>query len=276
MSIDVSRFTDEQIAAVKAELLRRMGRLKSYIEEQLRKAPRDAQGRILPRDPRTLAIVRETLANAIPDFEAILGEAAPDAFKAVAADVLTTVTDDLVQQGVGEAFTTASAEVLTATVDGTLTEIAERVGAGSQSLRETIADVLSSPVPVDEAIETIAGELDLTTAQTVTVIDTGTMAVDRTAVVAQADDAGFGYYLFDGPVDDLTRDWCRARVGKLFTLDELNEEPNDTGPQPPSAFAGGYNCRHRWVPISAEEAGQYPRWQGRPLLTSDDRRALAA
>jgi hypothetical protein len=53
-----------------------------------------------------------------------------------------------------------------------------------------------------------------------------------------------------GKPDDASRRWTSV--------------DNDTGPNPPSAYGGGYHCRHRWVAIDRSEWRNYPRWQDRP------------
>lgn len=70
-----------------------------------------------------------------------------------------------------------------------------------------------------------------------------------TAVAAEA--AGLDHYLYTGPLDGITRSFCRELVGKAFThtqIDKLNNQQL----APPLIRGGGYNCRHTWAPISEE------------------------
>ena len=55
-------------------------------------------------------------------------------------------------------------------------------------------------------------------------------------------------YLYVGTVDGKIRDFCRHRVGKTFTLDQIEKFPNLNGSGlDPWLVPGGWNCRHRLV-----------------------------
>ncbi len=58
--------------------------------------------------------------------------------------------------------------------------------------------------------------------------------------------------LYDGPDDSVTRDWCADHVGKAATPDYWETVQNDVGPQPPLLYGGGFNCRHRLIPVKRE------------------------
>lgn len=56
-------------------------------------------------------------------------------------------------------------------------------------------------------------------------------------------------YLYAGPADALVRPFCRQHLGKVYTRAEIDALDNG---QLGNVFltAGGYNCRHLWMPIS--------------------------
>ena len=70
-----------------------------------------------------------------------------------------------------------------------------------------------------------------------------------TAVAAEA--AGLDHYLYTGPLDGITRSFCRELVGKAFTQTQI-DKLNNQQLAPPLIRGGGYNCRHTWAPISEE------------------------
>jgi hypothetical protein len=51
---------------------------------------------------------------------------------------------------------------------------------------------------------------------------------------------------YEGP--DTEREFCIRHLGKEYSFREVSEMKNQFG-QPAFAFCGGYNCRHRWVPV---------------------------
>lgn len=56
-------------------------------------------------------------------------------------------------------------------------------------------------------------------------------------------------YWYSGPADGLVRPFCREHLGKVYTKAEIDALDNG---QLGNVFltAGGYNCRHLWMPIS--------------------------
>lgn len=56
-------------------------------------------------------------------------------------------------------------------------------------------------------------------------------------------------YWYAGPADALVRPFCRRHLGKVYTKAEIDALDNGQLPHP-FLTAGGYNCRHLWMPIS--------------------------
>lgn len=91
-----------------------------------------------------------------------------------------------------------------------------------------------------------------------TQVDTAFSGFNREANQRLATDAGFTEFRYVGPLDSITRDFCRnvleGKYGEpVKTLDEwneLNDVPERKGqPNPVSVFQGGYNCRHNLVAV---------------------------
>jgi len=72
---------------------------------------------------------------------------------------------------------------------------------------------------------------------------------ELTAVAAEA--AGLDHYLYTGPLDGITRSFCRELVGKVFTSSQIGQMRNYQL-EPVLVRGGGYNCRHSWSPVSEE------------------------
>lgn len=86
-----------------------------------------------------------------------------------------------------------------------------------------------------------------------TEIDTTLMAYQRILHFEKADKAGIDKFLYVGPDDEITRDFCQEHVGGIYTRDEIDAMDNGQG-LPVALYAGGYNCRHHWRPVSDELA----------------------
>jgi hypothetical protein len=84
--------------------------------------------------------------------------------------------------------------------------------------------------------------------QASTLANTAVAQFDNAYMIENAQQAGVTKFIYDGTIIATTRDFCRERVGKTFTLAELEAMDNGQGlPVIPSL--GGYNCRHYLTPI---------------------------
>lgn len=86
-----------------------------------------------------------------------------------------------------------------------------------------------------------------------TELNTALSGFSRTVNLSKADDLGIELFLYAGPDDGVTRPFCQERVGQIFTREEIESWDNDQG-LPADVYLGGYNCRHRLDPVSAELA----------------------
>lgn len=80
------------------------------------------------------------------------------------------------------------------------------------------------------------------TARTITRTALG--GFDRANVVRQVLATGSRRLRLVGPPGE--RPWCAARVGRIYTLDDIRAMNNGQG-LPVLLYCGGYNCRHHWV-----------------------------
>lgn len=70
-------------------------------------------------------------------------------------------------------------------------------------------------------------------------------------------DSGAEKFIYIGSNDSVTRGFCRKHVNKVYTIDEMKEiwqgEWAGKSGSNPFINKGGYNCRHRWRPVTFEE-----------------------
>jgi len=74
---------------------------------------------------------------------------------------------------------------------------------------------------------------------------------------SQAERYGLDDFLPTGPLDQNTRKFCRRLLmsGRTYTRAEIDAMSNGQTRDVYTTF-GGYNCRHKWVAVNAELAGQ--------------------
>ena len=92
------------------------------------------------------------------------------------------------------------------------------------------------------------------------IVNDSVMTYNRSYMSAISSDLGLNHYLYKGTKIADTRSYCAARSGKVFTEEEVKKSASlewagkkkGTNSINILRFAGGYNCRHEYVPISVE------------------------
>lgn len=267
---DPGEFTDDTLARYRRELERSLRQITAQIRAALKDAHLDADGGLVV-DAHNLALARG-LGDEIARLADGALAAVVDDFREAVRDLVAVVGTALDDAGVGAEFTAATASLaraqagtgldrLIADATGTLVRQSDDLRA---QLREVAIQMVRTNADPADAVEELAGKVGATAGQTLSLVDTTMSGADRAVTLDVAQAAGVEWFAFVGPVDSLTRPWCRRHVGFRYTLEQMDSLPdNDTGPQPPSTYGGGYNCRHRWEPLVDEEAQrEYPEWRG--------------
>ncbi len=69
------------------------------------------------------------------------------------------------------------------------------------------------------------------------------------------------WMLYVGTIMGTTRDFCKRRVGKVYTINQINSWTHDwSGKSGPAlTHRGGWNCRHHWQPVRKEWVDNWNR-----------------
>ena len=192
------------------------------------------------------AQIREALAAA--GFDDLVREASIEAVEAMSAQVM----ESRLAQGVAKLVRPNAQRLaaLAALGESNLLGVAEDAAT---ALTRAVSFWSFSVTPADTMIETLAQGLDKSLAEAQTLFDTQVSIYGRQVEAIGSerlpDDQAF---LYTGPVDGKTRDWCLERVGKVYTRAEI--EAMDNGQLPnPFLTGGGYNCRHSFLAVSSRE-----------------------
>lgn len=131
------------------------------------------------------------------------------------------------------AFKTVRFEELLALGPSTAARLSRVVLDGVLGLRE-----------LEGLVEDVAEAFDVTDAQARSLYDTAisiySRQVDQLHTTGDAEEL----FYYAGPIDLKTRPFCRERVGKVFTREQLETADNGQLPNP-LLTGGGYNCRHQ-------------------------------
>lgn len=100
----------------------------------------------------------------------------------------------------------------------------------------------------DKAIKLMKVLVNKATFRAETLISTMSIANNRANAFTKAADKGIKKFKYVG-AESNAREFCRTKVNKVYTIEEINNLDNGQG-LPVKYFCGGYNCRHRWVAVA--------------------------
>lgn len=183
-----------------------------------------------------------------PEEAGLLAQRMAEAFDEVSGRVLGEVARELEEFGFPTDATPATVQAVQQQRANVRRDL-DRLG------REAAAEIASGKVGAFDRLDKLA-------ADALTLVDTGSLAVDRAVSLAQAEATGITNWLYDGPKDGRNREDCRKWVGKRFTTEQIAALESQVGPQPVALYQGGWNCRHRWSPLDETELRDYPPWRG--------------
>ena len=111
---------------------------------------------------------------------------------------------------------------------------------------------------VSALLDGVTGVLE---SQLETEVNTMLSSFSQTVSNNRAEELGFDLYIYIGPEDKITRDFCESvlieKSPPIYSrkeIDDLNNHPDLDSGLDVFTYRGGYNCRHRWIGISKEDA----------------------
>lgn len=156
--------------------------------------------------------------------------------------------------GFKNAFTAADAQFAETLVTYDVSAIKSQVFTSVDQLKSAVMrQVLAGQQP--DIPQMAADEIDSLDSKVETELRTAVSGFNQAVTNAKAKELGIGLWVYLGPEDDLTRDFCQDLLdrGPVFTEAEIEAMPDQQG-LPVSVYGGGYNCRHQWRPITEELA----------------------
>ena len=116
------------------------------------------------------------------------------------------------------------------------------------AIREALTS-LSLEVPASIVTSELEERLKRSQGRQLTEVKTRISQYGRQLTAAAAAAAELDHYLYTGPLDGLTRPFCKALVGKVVSGQQMRKLNNGQGLNVMTS-CGGYNCRHTWSPVS--------------------------
>lgn len=256
----VKAVTIRQIVDAAARLASSADRLSATFADLLAEVLADTNRRLVPlvtdaADSNRTAIVKAARAERTRrEIRAILEAAGYDDLATAATDApLDTILAQVLK---GRRLAKQSAELAASAqqrVDALkLLNLGDLLEEGDSLAYElwkaTVRGVFGSR-PADDILQDLAAVTGRKQSHIRTLYDTSLSIFGRQVEALQAGDEPDTVFLYVGPVDEKTRDFCLERVGKVFTRSEIDAMDNG---QLNDVFltGGGYNCRHVFHEVS--------------------------
>lgn len=189
-----------------------------------------------------------------------------DSLRAVYARQITFIREQLQGAGAREVFSDIDAKIIEKLISFDVQNVASTLAKYTDDVRSTLMkSVLSGDTSA--SWDTFEAKTDGMEGRVETEVNTMVSGFARSVTTEKAQELGFDLMEYIGPDDDVTRDFCEhvlsgdpgfgieAREAPIYTLEEIKSMDNGQNLDV-LTYAGGYNCRHQWRPVTQEQAAQ--------------------
>ena len=117
-----------------------------------------------------------------------------------------------------------------------------------QNIRDSLRD-LEVNVPLNTVMSNLQINMNSSQGRQLTKIKTKISQYGRGLTAMASAVAELDHYLYTGPRDGITRDFCKALVNLVVDEKQMTKLNNGQGLAVKTS-GGGYNCRHSWSPVT--------------------------
>lgn len=213
----------------------------------------------------TMSATRQSLANnqeVVRQVQRAIATMRDRALEEARTVAMATAVSEA--QRVGVTFSPRTASLVEAIVADRIAEITTVFGDAALEVGRAARVVMATTADANTFVDRVSAALGSTRSQALSAVDSVAMAAGRQVTIIDAEVAGVRadvgiVYGYGGPIDSITRPFCRRHAtvesGEVYTLQALNRLDNGAGqPKPVSVYLGGYRCRHFLVPMTRAEA----------------------
>lgn len=173
------------------------------------------------------------------------------------ADELSAISTRFSLSEINQAFSSADSAVVESLINNDLERVTKLISPYIDDVGSTVLrSVIGGEAPDIQAL--LDKSTGLLESQITTEVDTLLSGFSRTVTANKAAEFGLNLFLYVGPDDKITRDFCQEVLDKdppIYSIEEIRalNDQADSGLDV-LIYGGGYNCRHQWAAISEEEA----------------------
>lgn len=117
-----------------------------------------------------------------------------------------------------------------------------------KSLRASLT-AMTLDIPLEIIKSDLETQLQRSEGRQLTEIKTQISEYGRSLTAVAAEAADLNHYLYTGPRDGETRNFCKALINLVVDETQMSKLNNNQG-RPVKIACGGYNCRHSWSPVT--------------------------
>jgi hypothetical protein len=177
------------------------------------------------------------------------------------AEALDVAAAAVVAAEMGEGFNPDARARIARIVEGQLSDMSGLWPDAADEITRAVNAGITSGADLGKMTRAVSERLQVAAGHAASLVDSAIVGAERAALVEVGEDADADVvYLYLGPDDSKTRDFCEKHKDKAYSkkaLDKLGKDPLHAGqPKPVSAFLGGYNCRHTLSPMTIEDANE--------------------
>lgn len=126
-------------------------------------------------------------------------------------------------------------------------------GEQATNLQRILTNLSFGTSSIESASGALANVLDDLSSYAETIVRTSVHAFERESNLEMATAAGIEMYVYIGPDDKLTREFCQKWLGVVQPIEDWQNIINEDDPMGPiTVYGGGHNCRHELVPYTGE------------------------
>lgn len=254
---DLSKQANEQTGAI-AELTKaRVEQLKAEItaERAFERALKTARGEIIEALENALTVIDPTNLSSMTNdqltdliLQAGLGNAIDvfieqqDLISASIKDTLEAVDPAFKFDSILPQIDALQIQSSNAVFDEIIIPIYQK------AIRESLRD-LTIEVPVQSALSNLQTRMKKSEGSALTEVKTKLSQYGRSINAVASKAAGIKNYLYTGPRDGITRNFCKALINLVVNDQQMKQLNNNQGLNVITS-GGGYNCRHSWSPVT--------------------------
>ncbi|MBW2122947.1 MAG: hypothetical protein JRH07_14060 [Deltaproteobacteria bacterium] len=160
-------------------------------------------------------------------------------------------------------FSRESQQAITMLLSGAEAELMAVADQAAEEISQLLRRAILGGGDVADLLTSISEKLGTKRHQAMTLIVTSLQAFNRTLTMRHAEEAGVEWFVYLGPQDSITREWCSHWVGRRGTKEDFEATASRWGhqkqPTPVITWGGGWNCRHEFVPLVGDAVKKYPK-----------------